>query len=176
MRKLKLSELGRVDVSTYKQQPKHAIVVLLDNIRSGMNVGAFFRTCDAFAISHLILAGITPSPPHKEIQRSAIGATNSVDFTVVENAEAVIREYKEAGFRIVGVEQTDSSLHLSHFQWPNESTMIVFGNEVEGVNQNLLQHCDHVIDIQQFGTKHSLNVAVCAGVVLWNAIQNKKRC
>ncbi len=169
IKKLKLTELGRVDVDTYKQQQKLPIVVVLDNLRSGLNVGAFFRTSDALGIDRIILTGITPVPPHKEIHKSAIGATLSVDFSYNSEIESAINTLKDRGYHIIGIEQTNSSSPLHSVVWPDQPIAIVFGNEVEGVSDIILPLLDTSIEISQFGTKHSLNVAVCGGIVLWEA-------
>jgi 23S rRNA (guanosine2251-2'-O)-methyltransferase len=169
VKKLKLEELGRLDIEGFKEAKKQPIVVVLDNLRSGMNVGAFFRTCDAFAISKIILTGICPQPPHKEIHKAAIGATLSMDWEYETDIAKTLAELRAQQYTIIGIEQTDASEHLESFVWPDKPTAIVFGNEVEGISQAALPYLDVAVDIQQYGTKHSLNVAVCGGVVLWAA-------
>lgn len=168
-KKLKLEELCRVNIETYKNQEKVPITIVLDNLRSGLNVGAFFRTCDALGLSSIMLTGITPIPPHKEIHKSAIGSTLSVDFQYKKNIRECIQELKNVGTKIIGIEQTNTSRPLVEFTWPTQPVAIVFGNEVEGLSDNILDLLDHSIEISQFGTKHSLNVAVCGGIVLWEA-------
>ncbi len=172
MRKLKLTELGRSDITTFKSSDKHPIVVVLDNIRSGMNVGAFFRTSDAFALEHIILCGITPVPPHKEVHKAAIGATLSMDYSHNPSVINAINQLRTDGYTIIGIEQTDHSVHLNDLEWPQGKIAIVFGNEVEGISQEVLSLLDQAVDIKQYGTKHSLNVAVCGGIVLWAAINH----
>jgi len=167
MRKLSLNELNRVDVSTYKKQTKTDIIVLLDNIRSGLNVGSFFRTTDAFGLNKIILCGISPTPPHKEISKSAIGATQSVDWEYYEDIKTPIQLLKTAGYEIVCVEQTTDSIPLQDFKISNKKIALIFGNEVDGVSEEALALTDHAVEIPQFGTKHSLNVSVCGGVTLW---------
>ena len=169
IRKLKLTELGRVDVDTYKHQEKLPITVVLDNLRSGLNVGAFFRTSDALGLERIILTGISPVPPHKEIHKSAIGATLSVDFVYHSEIKSAISSLKEDGYYIIGIEQTTTSIALATTEWPDLPIAIVFGNEVEGISDEILPLLDASIEITQFGTKHSLNVSVCGGIVLWEA-------
>lgn len=172
MRKLKLEELGRPRLSEYKEIAKIPIVVILDDIRSAMNVGSFFRTCDAFKIRKIILCGITAQPPHREILKTAIGATDSVDWEYFTNVENVISIFKKENYDIIGVEQTTSSIPIDYFKVETmKKYALVFGNEVQGINQNLLPLLDAAIEIPQFGTKHSLNVAVCGGIILWNFSQ-----
>jgi len=171
MRKLSLQELGRVDVDTYKTLPKSPVVVILDNIRSAHNVGSFFRTCDAFRIQHIYLCGITAQPPHREITKTAIGATSSVDWTYSEDITKVILDLKSQDFEIIGIEQTDSSFPLSEISIDAEKKYaIIFGNEVQGLSEATLPMLDQAVEIPQFGTKHSLNVSVCGGIVLWDFI------
>jgi tRNA G18 (ribose-2'-O)-methylase SpoU len=168
VRKLKLEELGRVDVDTFKQQEKLPIVVVLDNIRSGLNVGSIFRTADAFSIDKIYLCGITAKPPHREILKTAIGATDSVNWGYEESIESCVEGLIEQGYVLIGVEQTSSSIALQEYAVDRERKYaIIFGNEVEGLNQELLPIVKEYIEIPQYGTKHSLNVAVCAGIVLW---------
>jgi len=167
--KLKLQELGRVSVDTYRSQSKLPVHIVLDNLRSGLNVGSFFRTCDSFALESIILTGISPTPPHKEIHKSAIGATDSVTHTYFESIDDAIDTLKVNGVTLIGIEQTNQSVHLADFTWPEGPIAIVFGNEVEGVSASIIHKLDYVVDLQQYGTKHSLNVAVCGGIVLWDA-------
>ncbi len=170
MRKLKLDELQRLSVEAFKKTEKAPIVTVLDNIRSAFNVGSIFRTCDALAVEELKLCGITAQPPHKEITKSAIGATNSVNWTYAEDIVTAIATLKEQGFLILGVEQTDQSVSLENFNptlKKGQKIVVIFGNEVEGLNSDLLPLLDYCVEIPQFGTKHSFNVAVCAGIVLY---------
>jgi tRNA G18 (ribose-2'-O)-methylase SpoU len=166
--KLKLDELGRVDVSTFKNQEKQNIVLVLDNIRSLNNVGTFFRTGDAFNIKKIYLCGITGTPPHRDIHKTALGSTESVDWEYRESAESLIKEFKSFGIKIFAIEQTSNSVFLHQTdRKPHEPIALIFGNEVEGVQQALIDLSDAVIEIPQFGTKHSLNVSVALGIVLW---------
>ena len=167
-RKLRLKELNRLSITDFKSKKKDPIVVLLDNVRSLHNVGSVFRTCDAMAVEKLYLGGITAKPPHREIQKTAIGATESVKWEHVENAESVLLKYKNLDYKIIAVEQTLNSTDLIDYSWKNEKTVIVFGNEVDGVQQNIIDIADLSIEIPQWGTKHSLNISVSAGIVLWD--------
>lgn len=168
MRKLKLQELNRLDVASFKAVKKVPIVVVLDNIRSAMNVGSVFRTADAFAIERIVIAGITAKPPHKEITKTAIGATSSVEWSYDKNVVTALQTLKEDGYTIVAIEQTTNSQSLSDWKLPDESKVaIIMGNEVDGVSDDALALTDIAIEIPQYGTKHSLNVSVCAGVVMW---------
>ena len=167
-RKLKLEELNRLSISDFKSKKKDPIVVLLDNVRSLHNVGSVFRTCDAMAVEKLYLGGITAKPPHREIQKTAIGATESVKWEYVEITEAVVLKYKNLGYKIIAVEQTVNSKDLTKYKWNDEKTMIIFGNEVDGVQQNIIDMADLCIEIPQWGTKHSLNISVSAGIILWD--------
>ncbi|NNK89075.1 MAG: RNA methyltransferase [Saprospiraceae bacterium] len=170
MRKLKLDELNRLSINEFKEADKTPFIVVLDNIRSAYNVGSIFRTCDALAIEEIILTGITAKPPHKEISKSAIGATNSVAWRYEADIVSCIRELKDKGHLIIGIEQTNESISLNDYQFeggPLKKYVIIFGNEVEGLNAELLPLLDDCIEIPQYGTKHSFNVSVCAGIVLW---------
>lgn len=168
MRKLKLEELGRISVDEFKESDKIPVVVILDNIRSMHNIGSVFRTSDAFLIEKVYLCGITATPPNKEIRKTALGATESVDWEYVEEIKELIPQLKSDGFKILSIEQTESSINLSDFELiENEKYAVVFGNEVEGVQQSVINLSDSCIEIPQGGTKHSLNVSVCAGIVLW---------
>ena len=168
MRKLKLDELGRVSAEEYKVIDKHPIVVVLDNVRSLHNVGAVFRTSDAFLIDKIYLCGITATPPHKEIHKTAIGAENSVDWEYVKDSNELIKKLKEDDYQIVTIEQTEGSVLLNEFEVDqSKKYAIVMGNEVDGVQQSIIDECDTCIEIPQSGTKHSLNVSVCTGIILW---------
>lgn len=167
MRKLSIPELNRVNVADYKLQKKTNIIVVLDNIRSGLNVGSFFRTCDAFGLEKIILCGISPRPPHKEITKTAIGATQSVDWEYHEDITSPLSSLKEDGYKIISIEQTTSSVLLNEYNESDKKIALVFGNEVLGVSEEALNMSDIAMEIPQFGTKHSLNVSVCGGVVLW---------
>lgn len=168
MRKLRINELNRLDVETYKATVKYPITVILDDVRSALNVGSVFRTMDAFAMEQLILCGITATPPHREIQKTAIGATESVSWSYEESIITAVQRLKSEGYTIIGVEQIDKSIALNDFDASQyEKTALIFGNEVDGINVEVLPHLDQAILIPQFGTKHSLNIAVCAGILLW---------
>lgn len=169
-KKLKNSELDRIDLEAFKEASKTPITVVLDDIRSLNNIGSVFRTCDAFRIEHVILCGITATPPHKDIQKTALGATNSVPWSYTENILQSLKELGNKGYTICAIEQTENAVMLDQFvPSANEQKIaIIFGNEVKGVSQAAIDLCDVVIEIPQFGTKHSLNIAVSAGVVLWD--------
>lgn len=167
MRKLKLNELDRLSPEEYKLIDKIQVVLILDNIRSGMNVGSLFRTSDAYAIERIVLCGITAKPPHREILKTAIGATDSVDWTYVEQIEEALSELKRDQYKVLGIEQTTDSIMLSDYVIEkDQSYAIVLGNEVRGISDVALPQLDSAIEIQQYGTKHSLNVSVCGGIVL----------
>ena len=149
---------------------------MLDNLRSLNNVGSVFRTCDAFAVRRLYLCGITARPPHKDIHRTALGATESVEWTYCENTADAVRELREKGVRVWAVEQVEGSTMLDDFTpAPNTEYALVFGNEVFGVEQSVVDLCDGALEIPQEGTKHSLNVAVCVGAVLWDVFSKLRR-
>ena len=167
MRKLKLEELDRVSIDEYKSAAKIPVVAVLDNIRSAMNVGSVFRTADAFAIEKIIICGISATPPNREITKTAIGATESVVWEYIENVSDAVSSLKNDGYTIAGIEQTDASVLLTDYRFNTEKIAVVFGNEVDGVSDEVINELDVCIEIPQFGTKHSLNVSVCAGIVLW---------
>lgn len=169
MRKLKNEELDRLSVEEFKAKKKRPIVIILDNIRSMNNVGSTFRTADAFLIEIIYLCGITATPPHREINKTALGATDSVSWEYRESTETLIEELKEAGYRIVCVEQADDSVPLQDFlPYKDTKYCVVFGNEVSGVTDEVVEKADTCLEIPQFGTKHSLNVSVSIGVVMWD--------
>lgn len=167
-RKLKLQELNRINVDEFKAAEKTPIIVILDNIRSFNNVGSVFRTADCFRIEKVFLCGITAQPPHREIHKTAIGATESVEWEYAESTMDVISKLKKEGWKTFAIEQTESSVMLNDFQPGDDKIAIVMGNEVEGVDQAVINDCDAVIEIPQIGTKHSLNISVCTGLVLWD--------
>ena len=168
MRKLKLQELNRPDIATFKAQPKAPLALVLDNIRSGLNVGSAFRTADAFALEQVYLCGITARPPHREILKTAIGATDSVEWAHHATTLTAVKELKDKGFTVLAVEQADERTWLQDFEWsPGQKVALVFGNEVEGVSDEVMEVVDGCLEVPQFGTKHSLNIAVCVGVVCW---------
>lgn len=175
-KKLSISELNRPDVAAYKATKKNPIVVVLDNVRSLSNVGTFFRTGDAFAIEKILLCGITARPPHREINKTALGATESVDWKYFEHTKEAIELLKEEGYRLMAIEQTQNSTPLNEFRnTAEEKIAVIFGHEVNGVDQTIIDDCDDVLEIPQYGTKHSLNVSVSAGVVLWELCKTKNR-
>lgn len=168
VQKLKLEELNRIDVETFKTVEKIPLIVVLDNIRSMHNVGATFRTADAFLIQKIILCGITPQPPHREIHKAALGATESVDWQYESDINTVITDLKSQGFEVVGIEQTTNSEMITDFTiHKSKKYAVILGNEVEGISDEALPHIDSFIEIPQLGTKHSLNVSVCGGIVMW---------
>ena len=167
-RKLKLEELNRVSIADFKQQKKDPVIVLLDNVRSLHNLGSVFRTCDAMAVEKLYLCGITAKPPHREIQKTAIGATESVNWEYTEDAISIIHRYKKEGYTIISVEQTSNSIALGNYNWKNEKVLLIFGNEVDGVHQKIIDLSDFSLEIPQWGTKHSFNITVSVGIVLWD--------
>lgn len=168
MRKLKLEELNRLSIEQYKTQSKIPVVVVLDSIRSALNVGSIFRTADAFCIEEIILCGFTATPPHKEINKTAIGATESVSWSYYENIVDALTKLKSENYTIIGIEQTDKSIPLNDFSIVNEiKYALIFGNEVDGISDDIIPLLDTSIEIPQYGTKHSLNVAVCAGILIY---------
>lgn len=172
MKKLQLEELERISPEEFKNKAKFPIVVVLDNIRSALNVGSVFRTCDAFNIEMVYLCGITACPPNKEINKTAIGASDTVAWEYHKDIASVIAALKMDGYNLCAIEQTDESKPLHSFEVKvDEKYALILGNEVDGVNEDILTKMDHAIEIPQFGTKHSLNVSVCAGIVLWHFIQ-----
>lgn len=168
MKKLKLEELGRISVDQFKAAEKLPVCIVLDNIRSLHNVGSAFRTADAFRVEKIFLGGITGTPPHREIQKTALGATESVPWEYVENSADCIKKLKEEGYSIVIVEQTSKSVQLQNFvPSMDQKYCLVFGNEVDGVSEAVIKFGDVALEIPQEGTKHSLNISVCLGVVVW---------
>lgn len=173
MRKLKLEELGRITVEEFKKTDKIPVIVVLDNIRSMHNIGSIFRTSDAFLVEKIYLCGITATPPNKEIRKTALGATESVEWEYVKDINELIPKLKSSNFKLISIEQTEGSQTLSEFELnPTEKYAVVFGNEVDGVQQSIVNQSDFCLEIPQSGTKHSLNVSVCAGIVLWEFYNN----
>lgn len=169
MRKLKVTELGRMSLAEFKEADKQPLVVVLDHVRSLYNVGSVFRSSDAFRISGVCLCGITARPPHPEIHKTALGAEESVDWRYFERTEDAVSWLKEAGYTVLAVEQCEGSTLLQDFhRQPGRKYAVVFGNEVKGVQQQVVDMCDGCLEIPQYGTKHSLNVSVTAGIVLWH--------
>lgn len=172
-KKLSLEELNRATLEDYRSRPKIPLVVVLDNIRSAHNVGSIFRTSDAYCVEKIIICGFSAKPPHKDIRKTALGATESVPWSYIASAEDAILELKSLGYSIVAVEQTDSSVELNEWQI-GERVAIIFGNEVSGVQDELIDLSDTCVELEQHGTKHSLNVSVCAGITIWKAFQSLK--
>lgn len=175
MRKLKLQELNRLTVKDFKTTEKSPIVLVLDNIRSGLNVGSAFRTADGFALEKIYLCGITAQPPHREILKTAIGATDSMAWEHVDNTETVIAQLQKEHYHVVAVEQAEGSTTLPDFQLPKDKKIaLVFGNEVRGVSQAAMDIIDECLEVPQFGTKHSFNISVCVGIVVWEIFRKLK--
>ncbi|MCF6366035.1 MAG: RNA methyltransferase [Bacteroidales bacterium] len=169
MRKLLNSELGRKSIEEFKKTDKIPVTVILDNIRSMNNIGSVFRTSDAFLIEKIILCGITAKPPHNDIRKTALGATESINWEYFKKTECAINKLKSDNYTILSVEQTEGSVMLQHFSIENSKKYaVIFGNEVKGVQQKIVDMSDYCIEIPQEGTKHSLNISVSAGVVLWD--------
>ena len=169
MRKLKLDELNRVSVTDFKTQDKLPVTVVLDNVRSMHNIGSIFRTSDGFAVEQIYLCGITAQPPHREIEKTALGATQSVNWTYFETPLQAVKQLKIDGYKIIAIEQAENSIMLNNFTpEANEKYALIFGNEVNGVSDEVMEQIDACIEIPQFGTKHSFNVVVSAGIVLWD--------
>ena len=174
-KKLKLEELGRIDIETFKQTEKIPLVVVLDNVRSMHNVGAVFRTADAFIVEKIVLCGITPQPPHREIHKAALGATESVDWIYEKNISEALQNLKNENYKIIGIEQTSTSEIMTDYAINKEEKYaLVLGNEVDGLSDETLPLYDSFLEIPQLGTKHSLNVSVCGGIVMWEFFKNLK--
>ena len=173
--KLKNSELNRLSVSEFIQADKTPVIVILDNIRSLNNIGSVFRTCDAFAIEKIYLCGITAQPPHKDIHKTALGATESVSWEHVDTILPLIDKLKADGVKIVSIEQAKNSLMLQDFKpKPKQKWAVIFGNEVKGVQQSVVDASNFCVEIPQYGTKHSLNISVSCGVVLWDLFKKMR--
>ncbi len=168
MRKLNNNELGRKSVDQFRESEKSPFVIVLDNVRSLNNVGTVFRNSDAFLVRKICLCGITPVPPHRDIQKTALGSTESVEWIYYPSTTDAVKELKNEGFMIVGIEQTDESAGLQDMEIePGRNYALVFGHEVNGVSQEIIDMCDRCLEIPQFGTKHSFNISVSTGIVLW---------
>jgi 23S rRNA (guanosine2251-2'-O)-methyltransferase len=175
MRKLKNSELDRLSVEDFKQTKKTPILVILDNIRSLNNIGSVFRTSDAFLVEKIYLCGITATPPHKDIHKTALGSTETVDWEYVENIMDLVQDLKSKYIKVISIEQAENATMLNDFKpEPNTTYALVFGNEVKGVKQDVVSASDMVLEIPQFGTKHSLNISVSAGIVIWDIFAKLK--
>ena len=174
MRKLSMDELNRKSVDEFRRAEKIPVIALLENIRSAYNVGSVFRTADAFLLQAIYITGYTAKPPHKEISKTALGAQDTVEWKYFGNTKTAIEELRQNGYKIFAVEQVADSISLEKFSELNiDKTVFVFGNEVSGVEQETISSCDGCIEIPQFGMKHSLNISVAAGIVLWEAIKVK---
>lgn len=169
MRKLRNEELDRLSVDDFKQIAKTPLIIVLDNIRSLNNIGSVFRTADAFLVEKIYLCGITAKPPHKDIHKTALGSTESVTWEYVENIDHLVSKFKAEDIKLISIEQAENATMLNDFRVDqNQKYAVVFGNEVKGVQQKVVSASDYVVEIPQFGTKHSLNIAVSAGVVIWD--------
>ncbi len=174
MRKLRNAELARLTVEEIKNIEKNPFVIVLDNIRSMHNVGSAFRTADAFLCEKILLCGITAKPPHREIHKTALGATDTVYWEYYENSMNAIKELKAKGYKIASIEQADDSISLDKFQFTaNEKLALIFGNEIKGVSESLIKISDFVVEIPQFGTKHSINISVSIGIVIWDLLSKQ---
>lgn len=168
-----MDELGRMSVEEFRQSDKNRLVLVLDNIRSMHNVGSVFRTADAFRAEGILLCGYTPCPPHRDIHKTALGATDTVRWKYAPTTREAVLELKEQGYRVYAIEQVQNSIMLDRFQQDSGQPLaLVFGNEVEGVDAAVLPLCDGCIEIPQFGMKHSLNVSIAAGIVLWELVRD----
>ena len=172
MEKLSLEKLNRISVEEFKQAEKTPITVVLDNVRSALNVGSVFRTCDAFRIERIVLCGITATPPNNEIRKTAIGAEQSVEWTYAKDSISAVNDLKAQGYTIIAVEQAAESVQIQDFSPTGiAKAALVFGNEVKGVDDGIMDICDICLEIPQFGTKHSLNVSVSAGIAIWEVFK-----
>ena len=175
MRKLRMEELNRLEIGDFKRTLKNPLVVVLDNVRSMHNVGSAFRTCDTFLIEKLMLCGITARPPHREIHKTALGAQNSMEWQYFEKTTDAISELKEQGYLIVAIEQTNESALLQNFDIKtSKKYALIFGNEAFGIEDKVLEKVDKAIEIPQYGTKHSLNISVSLGLVVWEFAKHFK--
>jgi 23S rRNA (guanosine2251-2'-O)-methyltransferase len=172
MRKILNEELDRLSVEAFRKARKIPVVVVLDNVRSQNNIGSVFRTADAFRLEGIILCGITATPPHREIHKTALGATESVQWKYHKETTTAIEELKEQGYKIMSVEQAEGAIPLDSLKLsPGEKVALVLGHEIRGVDQKVVDLSDHCIEIPQFGTKHSLNISVAAGLVIWEVFK-----
>lgn len=169
LRKLNIYELNRKSIDEYRKSPKLQVIVVLDNLRSLNNIGSIFRTCDALNVESVFLCGISATPPHPEIHKTALGAEDSVSWIYFDKTTDALKQLKEKGYEIFALEQTENSLNLQYFDpKANIKYAFVFGNELKGVTQEALDFCDSSLEIPQFGTKHSFNVSITAGIVIWD--------
>lgn len=170
-----MKELNRLSIEEAKHLTQFPIVIILDNVRSMHNVGSAFRTADSFGIAKIVLTGVAPQPPHREIHKTALGATETVTWEYYENVAEAIQNLKKEGYQIAALEQVHNSIHLQDIViHPTDKIALIFGNEVEGVSNEALQLCDFAIEIPQFGSKHSLNISVTVGVALWELVRKYK--
>jgi 23S rRNA (guanosine2251-2'-O)-methyltransferase len=174
MRKLSMDELKRKTTEEFKNSSKIPIIIILDNVRSMNNIGSIFRTADAFLLQGIYLCGVTATPPHREIQKTALGATDSVSWRHFPVTLDALNELKSEGFTVYAVEQVENSAKLDEINLPNKKIALVFGNEVNGVEQTVIDNCAGCIEIPQYGTKHSLNLAVSVGIVAWDLMKKLK--
>jgi 23S rRNA (guanosine2251-2'-O)-methyltransferase len=173
--KLSMTTLNRLSITDFKSTEKTPVALILDNVRSGLNIGSAFRTADAFALEKIMLCGITSQPPHREILKTALGSTESVDWQYFETTKEAVQSLQNIGYQVFAVEQTKEKIWLHDFTIDkNMKYAFVFGNEVEGVEQEIIEICDGIIEIPQFGTKHSLNIAVSLGIVVWEITKQFK--
>ena len=170
MRKLSMDELNRKSIEDFKQADKKPVIVVLDNIRSMHNVGSVFRTSDAFLIEAICLCGYTPQPPHRDINKTALGATETVDWLYFDKTTDAVAALKDKGYKVFAIEQVEDSISLQNLPNNNDAIAVVFGNEVDGVDDEVLKLVDGSIEIPQLGMKHSLNISVAAGIVLWKLV------
>jgi tRNA G18 (ribose-2'-O)-methylase SpoU len=171
MRKLSMDDLNRKTAEEFKKASKRPVIVVLDNVRSMNNVGSVFRTADAFLLEGIYLCGVTACPPHREIQKTALGATETVTWKHFETTMDAVNILKNEGYKIYAVEQADKSIMLDTFTPDTDKMALIFGNEVTGVEQTVIDACDACIEIPQYGTKHSLNLAVSVGIVVWEVVK-----
>ena len=174
MQKLSMDELNRKTTDEFRRSEKFPVIAVLENIRSAYNVGSVFRTADAFLLEAIYITGYTAIPPHKEIKKTALGAEDAVEWRHFENAENAISTLKEKGYKVYAVEQVVNSMMLQNMQFNKEEKIaFIFGNEVSGVETTTIEMCDGCVEIPQFGTKHSLNIATAAGVVFWEVVRGR---
>lgn len=173
--KLANDELGRKSVEEFKKAEKSPLVIVLDNLRSLHNIGSVFRTSDAFAVKKIYLCGITAQPPHREINKTALGATESVEWEYSESTEDVVKKLQKEGYQVMAIEQTKNSISLEDFELNKSKIALIFGHEVKGVQQEIIDLADGALEIPQLGTKHSFNVSVSTGIVLWDLYQKIKK-
>jgi 23S rRNA (guanosine2251-2'-O)-methyltransferase len=178
MRKISNEELNRLSAEEFKGVNKSPIYIILDDVRSLNNIGSVFRTSDAFRIKKIFLCGITATPPHRDIQKTALGATETVDWEYRKDLAELVKELKVTGNKVYAIEQAENSIMLDEFSCndilENQNIALIFGNEVKGVAQEAINECDGVIEIPQYGTKHSLNIAVSVGIVIWDVFQKTR--